>query len=268
MIKPDTASLRQELGDTPKAQLLQDACNLAIDALHSARNELASGWDAFIALDGTLGKPRKKRGKNGACESRAPAKALNVQENAITSKLESPIRRHLSSKPLNHAARVIHLSCHIEANVPSETKAGDSLNRADIRFEMVGMENSDLDIVFEAKVLKRVSEIKTAYIGDDGLGRFCRENEPFTEGPIGGLIAYVNDSGAAEFQTKLNEAVQLHKTTECTKTISLGEGSLHQQYCSKHTRDGHNAIPIWMIHMLMGFPYLSVSTNSQVQNGG
>ncbi|WP_200384631.1 hypothetical protein [Rhodocyclus tenuis] len=246
--------------DTPKAALLNNACNLAVDALRAAHADLTSRWSEFLQLDGAFGKRRHRKSnaeKVGAEEKKIKAKKkgrLNVQENAITSELEKPIRSHLCSKQLRDASTILQLSCHIEAHVPSKTRTGDSLKNADIRFEMVGSDNPELDLVFEAKVIRDIADINSAYLGADGLERFCREEDPYTTGPVGGLLAYVDKASHLNHRDSLRKFIGEHPSRLDSKEAVLGLSNAAKEFCSSHKCENAHRAPIWMIHLIMDFP--------------
>lgn len=248
------ATLDHILGDTPKSQLMKSACNAAVDALRAARSDLSSRWDNFLERDGAIGKPRKR--KDGL-EKKKAAGNSNVQENAITSQLHAPIRAYLAARPLGDVARVMHLECHLQAPIQSPNKAGDMLGKGDLRFAMVPMANGSLDIVFEAKVLRSTSDIKSAYLGKDGLQRFCRAEDPYTEAPVGGLLAYVDVRSAKKRDSEISTALPEETTTLAVLHVPLGTPEVAER-CSQHRREGRDE-PIWMIHLLFAFPSMQVS---------
>lgn len=249
--------------DTPKAVLINNACHMAVDALRAAHFDLVNRWSNFLLLDGTFGKKRSRIGntiKQAETDSgkRRKQNKLNVQENAITSEFETPIRSHLCRAQLKDATVVPQLSCHFQAQVASNTRTGDSLKKADIRFQMVNSESSEFDVVFEAKVLRKESEIESEYLGDAGLKRFCRKDDPYTIGKVGGLLAYVDNVNYDTYKLAVRASVDSHSTRLEFKEAALGLSGTEKEICSSHKCENDHRDPIWMIHLMMGFPTMHV----------
>ncbi|MDS0862141.1 hypothetical protein NUV25_30985, partial [Burkholderia pseudomultivorans] len=170
---------------------------------------------------------------------------LRPDENAITYELGDYIHEYLRGLVSDHDYRSVHFV--FEQPKVSRKLAGSKRKRLDLRWQAY-IEGGP-EFVVEAKPLFRESDIENRYLGDEGLGRFTRMEESFTQDELGALLGYVEQDTADDWRKCIRAAVSNGK---CDLLVDVDLG-WSKTYSTKHRRDA-SLPPMWILHLLIRYP--------------
>ncbi|UVA79988.1 hypothetical protein [Pandoraea commovens] len=218
-----------------RANFMHLVLQCAIDSLRHAELELSKQWPNFCAKDGALRPPQKR------------SKDINLRpdENAITYELGDYIHTYLRGLVSDHRYRAVHFV--FEQPKPSAKLAGSKRKRLDLRWQ--AYIDGGPEFVVEAKPLFTQRDIETRYLGDEGLGRFTRAEEAFTEDELGALLGYVQQDPNSDWSASIRTAVSDGK---CDLIVDVDLG-WEKTYSTKHGRDVAFP-PMWILHLLIRYP--------------
>jgi hypothetical protein len=231
--------------DRARLRFMKLIVRCALDSLAHAESKLADEWIVFCRKQGALRKPKASRRSS----TRAPA--ARPDENAVTYELAYHIDEFLKALPSDHEYRDVNF--RFEKPKRSQRLAGAKLKRLDLQYEARYPQGPEF--VIEAKPLFAHSDIQSRYLGEPGLGRFLREQEPFTEGDLAGLMGYVVQHELDDWNGKIKVAVT--NDTRCEAMVTVSPVPWPQEmYSTRHTRHAINR-PIWMLHLLLTYPQIT-----------
>ena len=220
-----------------RADFMELVLQCAIETLQSAETQLWSDWLTFCEKKGATRAPRKG----------AKRTMRRPDENALTYEIGDYVHAHLKKLPGEHRFRQVHFD--FERPLASKRLAGSNQKRMDLRFEAYHADGPEF--VIEAKPLFELTDVRTRYLGDEGLGRFTREEEPLTRDQLGGLIGYVPLDNADDWRQAIRDATQLAQGCELIVDVALDNWD--KTYSSRHKRPA-SLPPVWMLHMLVKYP--------------
>jgi hypothetical protein len=209
----------------------------AIEALQNAEIQLCSDWTKFCGKKGATRAPRRGAKNN----------ARRPDENALTYEIGRYVRAHLRGLPGEHRFRQVDFA--FEQPLASARLAGSLQKRVDLRFEARHADGPEF--VIEAKPLFELADVGNRYLGEEGLGRFTREEEPLTRDQLGGLIGYVPLVNAADWRETIRKATE--SAQGCELIVDVALDTWDKTYSSRHKRPA-SLPPVWMLHMLVKYP--------------
>tara|TARA_R110000850_G_scaffold277143_1_gene423526 strand:- start:16214 stop:16753 length:540 start_codon:yes stop_codon:yes gene_type:complete len=168
-------------------------------------------------------------------------------ENALTYEIGNYVHAYLKGLPVEHPFRRVHFD--FERPMASKQLAGSHQKRLDLRFEAYHADGPEF--VIEAKPLFEQADVNNRYLGDEGLGRFTREEEPLTRGQLGGLLGYVPQANAVSWRQAIRTATQAAEGCDLIVDVTLN--TWDKAYSSLHKRPA-SLPPVWMLHMLVKYP--------------
>lgn len=227
-----------------KLQFMKLIIRCALESISHAEAKLAEQWDLFCSKDGALRKiPKSKLGK----ESTKPIVA-QPNENAVTYELAHHVHEFLKSLPADHEFRDVNF--HFERPKWSRKLAGSRQKRVDLQYESRYPQGPEF--VIEAKPLFSKSDISKKYLGESGLGRFLRDDEPFTDANLAALMGYVIQTECADWADCLKAATT--SDTRCETTVVVSPVNWRTDiWSTRHSRAARTQ-PIWMLHLLVTYP--------------
>ena len=229
--------------DKAKLRYMKLIVQCALESIAHAESKMASGWAEFCKKDGALRKVGKPK-KGGTSK---PVRA-HPHENAVTYELADHVDDYLKALPAGHEFREVNFRC--ERPKRSRKLAGSKQKRVDLQYE--ARVSGGPEFVIEAKPLFSKSDIDKKYLGDPGLGRFLREEEPFTDASLAALMGYVIQTELTEWADRLKLAVTKDKRCETTVVVSPVTWR-EDLWSTRHTR-ASQVQPIWMLHLLVTYP--------------
>jgi hypothetical protein len=116
-----------------------------------------------------------------------------------------------------------HISIQCERPRPHDPGISDEANPTD--FSLVLLKNNELDLRIEAKTVLNDAEVRAEYVGVSGLQRFDDSANPYTIQPFGGMVAYVVDSDAKTWTTKIQSEVLKAVGASRSHSIKIGKES-------------------------------------------
>lgn len=248
MISTRIAEHLAELGfDALQTQLWARFASATIEALCQAEDMLNTPqrWGEYSACRGAFLKPKKYGKKRKAVSP--------PSEEGLTDALSQCLEHIRRSAPIGHVLRELDIVFFAESKLPSKITIGKHAKRTDIRACSYLSPNAP-EIIFEAKLILDQGEIRERYLGADGLGRFIRKVEPYTRGPLSGMIAYTVEGDASvwsgSIKTQLHTPPPLAIACDEVKTRSVGRSFLY----SKSDREDDELPPIFTMHIVMRFP--------------
>lgn len=221
----------------PRADFMELVLQCAMETLRCAESQLCNDWLTFCEKNGSTRAPRKG----------AKSTVRRPDENALTYEIGEYVHAHLKKLPGEHKFRQVHFD--FERPLASKRLAGSHQKRVDLRFEAYHPDGPEF--VIEAKPLFELADVGKRYLGEEGLGRFTREEEPLTRDQLGGLIGYVPLVHAADWRQAIREATQ--SAQGCELIVDVALDTWDKTYASRHRRPA--SLPsVWMLHMLVKYP--------------
>jgi len=222
-----------------RAAYMKLVVQCAIETLQHAEAQLNKDWFAFCAKKGATRRPRKG----------AKNKTVRPDENAITYELGDYVNGFLRNLPVEHPFRQVRFD--FECPTKSKRLAGSRRKRLDLRFE--AFHPGGPEFVIEAKRLLALADVTNRYLGDEGLGRFVREEEPLTRDQLGALLGYVPQSSASTWRKAIRDATVA--VDGCDLMVNVTLGSWDKTYSSRHGRPA-SLSPLWILHLFVKYPEL------------
>lgn len=228
-----------------KGRLMLLLLECALETLAHAQAELEREWATFCAKRGALCAGGKR------ARSRAGADASLPNENAITYELGAYVDRYLQALPIDHRYRGV-VVFRYERPLPSGKLAGSAQKRQDFQYAIQFPDSPQF--VVEAKPLIEPRDVTARYLGEEGLGRFIRVDEPYTDDELAALLGYVQKGHANRWRAQIRKAVDAHGDCELVVDVRLGaDGPERSAYSTRHART-HPRLALWVLHLLLEYP--------------
>lgn len=176
---------------------------------HRLRQE--SVWDDFARREGWWLTARRKATKSMAV--RVPSE--NAITHAIEEIAEQILRESRPDDPLSD-----HLRLDAQVVRPPHHRIGSSALTTDIRISSCRIEG--LEMRLEAKLLFGAGDVKSHYLGREGLLRFADRQAPYTDKPVGSMLAYRLRGTPDEWDGRIAE--QLRTMTDVRESTSIDIG--------------------------------------------
>ena len=162
------------------------------------------------------------------------------------------IRHIRRSLPAGHFLRLNEVEFHVEDLVQSETRAGRHSRKVDFFvYAASGIEEPEFAI--EAKPLKSKADISNRYFGDEGIGYFFATNSPYTQRPLGGMLAYAVSGTRCSWRAEIRAALSGYMPAAIQLEDVLITGKSEPLICSRHERSALSLDPIAILHLEMIF---------------
>ncbi|WP_157774750.1 hypothetical protein [Melittangium boletus] len=216
-----------------------------LDIFQKAANDLRQpeNWEAFKKKKGALGVPQAR--KRRKIIERVPI------EDALTSELAQFVERARIALATGHFLRLNEVQFQAEALVQSKTRAGRHVRKIDFRvFALTGVDH--LELAIEAKPLVTEGDIVGRYLADEGIGCFLKD-EPYTEGPLGAMLAYTINNNGQSWQAKVRAAVSVYQPKVLQLEDAIVEGMQEPVTFSLHDRQALGLRPIALLHLELIF---------------
>ncbi len=226
-----------------KGRLMLLLLECALETLGHAQAELEREWATFCKKRGAL--------RSGGKRARTDKCSLLPSENAITYELGAYVDRYLQALPVDHRYRGV-VTFRYERPLPSGKLAGSNQKRQDFQYAIQFPDSPQF--VIEAKPLFEPNDLARRYLGEEGLGRFTRDDEPYTDDELAALLGYVPKGRTADWGEQIRAAVEVHADCEWVVDVRFGaEGENHGAYSSRHTRSPPR-LALWILHLLLEYP--------------
>jgi hypothetical protein len=232
----------------PEAGLIEHLGQRGLTPLQAHR------WLAFVmvALDiireaaGTVAQPAEWQ------KLIAKACGRNIEEPDITTELYVRMKQLQESSTIDSARRDLHINC--EDPVDSPNRAGKAARAADFVLSTLRYQSA-LRFVLEAKLLRKHADIKTNYLGPEGLGCFTTPDSTYTTHLMAGMLGYTRNLTKAEWLSHLRQAISEHDPK-----IVTGHGNIRIPidgdeyiYCDVD-RTNLNLQSLFLLHAILSFP--------------
>jgi hypothetical protein len=205
---------------------------------------MAKQWDQFCSKDGAFRKIPKSKLRRKSTKSIS----AKPNENAVTYELANYVNEFLKSLPADHEFRNVNFN--FERPKWSRKLAGSKQKRVDMMYESRYPQGPEF--VIEAKPLFSKNDISKEYLGDSGLGRFLRDDEPFTEDNLAALMGYVIETEFVDWADRLKATIT--SDTRCEITVAVSPVNWREGlWSTRHSRAARTQ-PIWMLHLLVTYP--------------
>ena len=236
-----------QLGFGPvKAQLWSEFLKHVLVIFKQAQEELRQPdtWGEFKKKRGALGRKHVRRREK--ITKRYP------NEDAITTELGEIVQTLRRSLPLGHFLRANEVEFHVERPVRSAVRAGRHSRKVDF-FVLAASGANTPELALEAKTVRIPSDISNRYFGCDGIGCFLESESPYSQEPLGGMLAYsFTDSSASwrhEIESALEEGCYPAIWLRCVQIGAEEEPTL----VSGHDRTEIGLEPMAIAHLEMSF---------------
>ena len=139
-----------------------------------------------------------------------------------------------------------------EEPIPDQTRRGSRSRRADFKIKRRYANAKPNHLAVEAKRILAKSEIKSKFLGDEGLGCFLMQDSPYTRGPVGIMLAYTFHA-IGDFTEDIVTAI-----TNESNGIEIGQRNDRGQriYIAlrKYNRTSLKVSPIVIMYSSLAFP--------------
>jgi len=236
-----------------KAELWAEFINHVTAILRVAAAELRDPerWAAFKLKRGALGAPKRR--------ARRKVVERNPIEDAITSELAHIIRHLRRTVPEGHFLRLNEVEFHVEDLVASPTRAGRHSRKIDfLIYAATGIAEPELAI--EAKPLVGKADIAGRYLAEEGIGCFFTTDSPYTQGPLGAMLAYTLNRNGRSWKAEIRTAVSASVPPVLGIDDALIPGEARPITFSRHERSALGLEPIAILHLEMLFEPEETST--------
>lgn len=105
-----------------------------------------------------------------------------------------------------------------------------------------------MSFVFEAKPLWKNNDLKSRYLGGEGLGCFTIRKPPYSEERVAGMIGYMR-ANASDWQDRLAKALEALSPLRFDN-VRTGQRVL---LASDHDRPNTTVSPVTVLHTLLDF---------------
>ena len=229
-----------------KAHLWSEFLKHVLAIFRKAEEELCrpDTWSEFKKKRGALGRKRVRR--HEGITKRYP------NEDAITTELGEIVQTLRRSLPLGHFLRANEVEFHVERPVRSAARAGRHARKLDF-FVLAASGISAPELALEAKTVRIPSDVRNRYLGCDGIGCFLEPDSPYSQAPLGGMLAYsFTDSSVSwrhEIESALEDGCYPAIWLRCVQIGAEEEPTL----VSGHDRTEIGLKPIAIVHLEMSF---------------
>lgn len=139
-----------------------------------------------------------------------PLRGIEIpEETAVSGALEAlfeEIRADQQiSGPTHGQEDLRHVHLVLEKRRPRDRAIGKKTKPTDIAIILAAEEHFDLRI--EAKTLVEEADIRAEYLSDRGLLRFEDADNPYTDAPYGGMLAYIVSDDSAVWQDRIRRGL-------------------------------------------------------------
>lgn len=222
----------------------------AFEALRSAEATLnePAAWALHVARKGALLNPRRTRAERGR---RLPS------EEGLTCGLAETLWAVRVGAQSDHDLRRLEIQFHTEARMPSRRRTGKNARRTDIWIRSALGPDAP-NIVMEAKLIVTDKELREQYLGPGGLGCFTELAEPYTKGPLAGLIAYTVEDGDLPWPDRIVAAMAHGAGHTPTDMPAPGGDRGATDLWSEAERTKLGLTPIGIAHLVMRFAAVPV----------
>lgn len=158
----------------------------SVAALRAAAEQLRAPdrWNSFLKKEGALSTAKKKKK-----EPNGPS-YTNPLEDGITAELGHCLKR-ISKRALeSDLLKILRIQFETQYQIELPNKTGRSSRKADIA-AYSALSATAPELIFEAKVLVRETDIVDSYLANEGIGCFNSLTEPYSRGPVGAMIGYI-----------------------------------------------------------------------------
>jgi hypothetical protein len=245
--KSNLKALLREYGfSSLKAELWAEFVRQVLTIYWQAADQLVlpHNWDTFKNKAGALSVPKKKGKEAGAI--RIPL------EDAITSEIGHLADELRCNLVADHFLRRHDVHFRFESMIRSNTRTGKHSKIVD--FEAKSAYPKAPHIAIEAKPLTAANDVANRYLGPEGMGCFFAKDSPYTNGPVGAMLAYTICGDNGSMQDTVLAALESYKpTAQSIKRVSvIGDDSID---CSHHERSAFGLEPITILHLERIFPF-------------
>lgn len=223
----------------------------SMEALRHAETKLCVGWPEFRVKLGSMSKSKRRRGKGPS------AQEIPLEE-GVTAEL-APLADDfaVSAKP-DHALNQLGVRFTAEKLRRSSKLTGKKSKKADIvatfnAGESIGGGKVP-ELVFEAKVLDTPGAIKAYLHAQEGIGRFYRANEPYTEERVAAMLAYTVDGDASDWLQIVRQQLTGPPPQAWQLVLLDVPGESQQTLSSRHERSHRQDGDVTVLHFVMRFP--------------
>ena len=240
------ALLRQHGFPPVKAELWSAFVRHVLDVFQKAANDLRQpeNWEEFKKKTGALGRPRAR--KRQKTLERMPI------EDALTSELAHFVKRACLALSTGHFLRRNEVQFQPEALVHSNTRAGRHSRKVD--FFVCAMTGADSpELAIEAKPLITQGDIAGRYLAEDGIGCFFTEDSPYTQGPLGAMLAYTISDKGRSWRAEVRAAISVYQPKALQLDDAMIEGTQESVTFSRHERQALRLEPIALLHLELIF---------------
>ena len=236
--------LLREQGFSPvKAELWAEFICQVLAIYWKAADQLItpSYWEKFKTKRGALGKAKRKKDQ-----------FVSVPlEDAITSEIGALADELRCNLEPEHFLRKHDVQFKYEALVYSDVRAGRHSKKIDL--EVVSAYPDAPRLAIEAKPLKSTADIQKRYLASEGLGCFFTSDSPYSDGPVGAMLAYTICGDNRSMREHVLAALKEYKPAVLgIHRISIN--NLCDIDCSHHDRSACGLMPITILHLERIFP--------------
>lgn len=212
-------SIREELMsfgfNRLQADVYEKFITTVLDALFTAevRVKEKSNWKKVVNKDGALLKQRRINGEQ----------VMPVAEEAITAELHvqlDEIKIHAND---NHALRKLDIEFRLDPPRPSEKITGKKSKRPDLVAKAMHYNTKGVEIVFEAKNVFTMADLKNKYFGKQGVQCFTRKADSYSCQKLGAMIGYTINESEHHWLDKIKQVAQEYTIQNNTLRQTLSQ---------------------------------------------
>ena len=236
-----------QLGFGPvQAHLWSEFLKHVLLILRKAEKELRqpANWDEFKKKRGAFGRRHVRR--------REMVTIRYPNEDAITTELGQIVQTLRRRLPLGHFLRANEVEFHVERPVRSSVRAGRHSKKVDF-YVLASSGSSAPELALEAKAVRKASDIGNQYLGSEGIGCFLEPESPYSEAPIGGMLAYSIAGSSVPWSKEIKSALQGGDyPATWLRCVQIGVEEV-PTLVSGHDRTSMGLGPIAILHLKMSF---------------
>lgn len=234
----------------------------SVDALRQAEARLCVQWPQFIGMLGAISKAKRRRSKGGS------SRTVPLEE-GVTAELGGHLDDIVASAKADHPLKQLGVRFQVEKLRRSPRLTGKRSKKADIvatsnAGEGIAGWKASVELVFEAKVLDAPAGVKDYLHSEEGIGRFHRKSEPYTEEKIAAMLAYTVEGEPSEWTERIRH--QMVGPPAQAKELLLLDvpGESEQALSSRHERPHRQDGDVAILHFVLKFPGAAQAATGQV----
>ncbi|HEX8580525.1 MAG TPA: hypothetical protein VF655_13150 [Allosphingosinicella sp.] len=176
----------------------------------------------------------------------------SLEETDITTELFHIFQELQELAPIDSTLRQYTIGCEVPVQAPN--RAGKRSRDADLVLSTLQYQAA-LRLILESKLLRRVSDVNSAYLGSDGLGCFTCIDSPYTTAHVAAMAAYVRSNSAEAWESELHTRLSASVPTLIMDTglFPLYDGGRDFLF-SDVRRDDLALDPLLLLHRAFLFP--------------